>query len=68
VARRQVRQTGQRGDGMALAGLVLGWVGIGLLAAVIAGMIVATSTSGHGIHSVLIHPAPAAPPAPLQGG
>jgi Domain of unknown function (DUF4190)/Domain of unknown function (DUF1707) len=64
VARRQVRQTGQRGDAMALAGLVLGWAGIGLIAAVIAGLIVAASVSGHSIHSVVSHPVP----GPLQGG
>lgn len=30
MARRQIRQTGEDGDGMALAGLILGYVGIGL--------------------------------------
>ncbi len=28
-ARRQIRETGEQGDGMALAGLVLGYIGIG---------------------------------------
>jgi hypothetical protein len=28
MAKRQIRVTGQRGDGMATAGIVLGWVGI----------------------------------------
>jgi Domain of unknown function (DUF4190)/Domain of unknown function (DUF1707) len=72
LARKQVRQTRQRGDGMALAGLALGWAGIGLIAAIIAGMIVAISVSGHSIHSVISHPVPvpAAPPiqGPLPGG
>jgi hypothetical protein len=30
IARRQIRETGENGDGMALAGLILGYVGIGL--------------------------------------
>lgn len=47
MARKQVRETGQRGDGMALAGLVLGWAAIGLFAAVIAGLIVAATVTSH---------------------
>jgi hypothetical protein len=30
LARAQIKQTGERGDGMALAGLVLGYMGIGI--------------------------------------
>jgi hypothetical protein len=30
IARRQIRETGENGDGMALTGLILGYVGIGL--------------------------------------
>jgi hypothetical protein len=66
AARRQVRKTGQRGDGMALAGLTLGW--IGLLTAIVAGLIIAASVSGHSPHSVLAHPIPGAPGGPLQSG
>jgi hypothetical protein len=44
MARRQMRQTGERGDGMAIAGLFLGWAGIGLFIALITGLIVAAST------------------------
>ena len=38
VARRQIRESGgrQNGDGMAVAGIVLGWIGIATLALVIA--------------------------------
>jgi Domain of unknown function (DUF1707)/Domain of unknown function (DUF4190) len=71
VARRQVRQTGQRGDGMALAGLILGYAGIGLLAFMITLMLVSAAASGHAAHAVVVHaiPAPPPPPAlPLQGG
>jgi hypothetical protein len=31
IARRQIRERGQSGGGMAVAGIVLGWIGIGLL-------------------------------------
>lgn len=35
VARRQIKRSGQRGNAMAVAGIVLGWVGVAALAAVI---------------------------------
>jgi uncharacterized protein DUF4190 len=31
VAKSQIRRTGQSGDGMATAGIVLGWIGVGFL-------------------------------------
>jgi hypothetical protein len=31
VARSQIRQRGQGGDGMAVAGIVLGWIGVATL-------------------------------------
>lgn len=31
VARRQIKAQGQSGDGMAIAGIVLGWIGVGIL-------------------------------------
>ncbi|MFF5718766.1 DUF4190 domain-containing protein [Streptomyces buecherae] len=34
VARNQIRERGEGGGGMATAGLVLGWVGVGTLSAV----------------------------------
>jgi hypothetical protein len=68
AARRQVRRTGQRGDDMALAGLILGWVGIGLIAAVVAGLIIVSAHSGHpvvkpvrGVLPVVIKPNPVGP-------
>ena len=38
IARKQIRERGESGDGMAIAGIVLGWVGVGIvgLGAVIA--------------------------------
>jgi Domain of unknown function (DUF4190) len=40
IARRQIRQTGEQGAGLALAGLILGYVGIVLFAALIAVFVV----------------------------
>jgi hypothetical protein len=31
IARRQIRERGQGGDGMAIAGIVLGWIGLVML-------------------------------------
>ena len=39
IARRQIRRTGEDGDGMALAGLVLGWAGAALT--VVVGIVIA---------------------------
>lgn len=36
VARKQIRERNQNGDGMAIAGIVLGWVGVGFLVLIIA--------------------------------
>lgn len=33
VARRQIRERGQQGDGMALAGIIVGWILTGLMVA-----------------------------------
>jgi Domain of unknown function (DUF4190) len=30
IARRQIQQSGEQGDGMALAGIIVGWIGTGL--------------------------------------
>jgi hypothetical protein len=31
IARSQIRQSGEGGSGLAVAGIVLGWVGLGIL-------------------------------------
>ena len=31
IARKQIRERGDSGDGMAIAGIVLGWIGVGVL-------------------------------------
>jgi hypothetical protein len=38
-ARRQIRETGQRGDGLALTGLIFGWLGIGMFTLILIGVI-----------------------------
>jgi hypothetical protein len=35
VARKQIRERGQSGDGMAIAGIVLGWVAVGIWAIIL---------------------------------
>ena len=78
VARRQMRKTGQRGEGMALTGLILGYAGIGLLAFMITLMLISMSASGHAVHAVVLPYAvhavvlpylvPGTSLGPLQGG
>jgi hypothetical protein len=45
IALRQIKVRGQQGRGMAVAGVVLGWFGVGVLVVVI---VVAVGTSGTG--------------------
>jgi hypothetical protein len=40
LARRQIKQTGERGEGMALAGLILGYVGVVLFPLIVVGMVI----------------------------
>jgi hypothetical protein len=48
-ARQQIRRTGQRGDGLAVAGLILGWAGVTLfLAAILTIMILLALPAGPG--------------------
>ncbi|MGY1724930.1 DUF4190 domain-containing protein [Blastococcus sp. SYSU DS0533] len=45
VAKQQIQQRGESGDGMATAGIVLGWIGVGFFAlSVLFGV---ASVSGH---------------------
>jgi DUF1707 SHOCT-like domain/Domain of unknown function (DUF4190) len=67
-ARREVRATGQRGDGMALAGMILGWVGVAFTAAFIVGLL-AASASSHTARPVYTNPIvvkPALPQVPVK--
>jgi hypothetical protein len=62
LARRQIRQTGERGAGLALAGLILGYVGIALFIALIAVFLAIASKIGH------LTPAPTGVPLPAAPG
>jgi hypothetical protein len=48
VALGQIRERGQSGRGMAIAGIVLGWVGVGVLLLVIIVAVAAGSDSSSG--------------------
>ena len=51
-ARKQIRQTGQRGDGLAVTGLVLGWLGLAMFVLVIIGVVAtAVMATTHGVPS-----------------
>ncbi|HEX2356783.1 MAG TPA: DUF4190 domain-containing protein, partial [Micromonosporaceae bacterium] len=39
VSRRQVRERGESGDGMALAGIIIGWIATGIALAATAGLV-----------------------------
>lgn len=43
IARKQIRERGDGGDGMAIAGIVLGWIGVGFLVIVIVAGIAANA-------------------------
>jgi len=48
MARRQIRQTGEDGAGLALAGLILGWIGIvATVLFVVAGLALFAAASAH---------------------
>jgi amino acid transporter len=49
IARRQIRRTGEDGDGMALAGLILGYIGVAFLViiTIIIIVLVAHATQNH---------------------
>jgi hypothetical protein len=39
LARRQIRESGQSGEGMAIAGIILGLIGVAMLTLVVVGAI-----------------------------
>ena len=51
IARGQIRQRGQSGDGMAIAGIVLGWIGVGVFLLIfvvfVFGGIVSSTSTGY---------------------
>jgi hypothetical protein len=46
TARKQIRERNESGDGMAIAGIVLGWIGTATLAIVLTIVIIGLSTNG----------------------
>ena len=69
MARREVRRTGERGDGMALTGVALGWTGVALIAVALAGL-VAIAVTAHSVHQgIVVHPVPypMKPVGPVMG-
>lgn len=52
IARRQIRQTGEQGAGMALAGLILGYVGLALSVIAVILIAVLVVASGHPTNQV----------------
>ena len=61
LARAQIRRTGEQGGGMALAGLIIGYAGIALFAALVAVLIVIASKVGHTVGVSSGVPVPAVP-------
>ena len=61
LARAQIRRTGEQGGGMALAGLIIGYVGIALFAVLVAAFIVIASKAGHAVGVSPGVPVPGAP-------
>ena len=45
ISRRQIKQSGEKGAGFAVAGIVLGWVGVGILVIAIFGAIAASNNT-----------------------
>jgi hypothetical protein len=58
IARRQIKQNGETGDGMAVAGLVLGWIGIALSLLFLFIIIVAVAAGTHAGTSIKVGPGP----------
>lgn len=71
AARKSIRRTGERGDGMALAGIILGWAGIAVVVFLAVVMITVASSASR--HAVVINPGgfpggfPANPGGPPNG-
>jgi hypothetical protein len=48
-ARRQIRETGEQGDGLAVTGLVLGYIGLGVVLLAIVALLLIGVASTHGV-------------------
>jgi hypothetical protein len=47
VALKQIRERGEGGNGLAVAGIVLGWVAVGVLAIFLILLVIGTVSGGH---------------------
>ena len=68
IARGQIRRTGERGGGMALAGLILGYVGGALFIVLVLALVAVAHNSGSATRVVTVpflQPAPAVPALPV---
>jgi hypothetical protein len=45
IALRQIARTGERGRGMALAGVIIGWISIGFALMIVLGVVIWASTT-----------------------
>ncbi|HUN31667.1 MAG TPA: DUF4190 domain-containing protein [Trebonia sp.] len=61
LARRQIRQTGEQGEGMAITGLILGYVGTALFIALIVALVVIANKIGQAVPNSSGVPLPALP-------
>lgn len=52
IAKRQIRETGDQGDGMATAGVVLGWIGIAATVFWIAYYVIVFATLGAAVNEL----------------
>ena len=66
VARGQIRRNGERGDGMATAGLVLGWLGIAFFVLIVVGVAAMAVTGSHAVIDTQRDPARASPDGPCR--
>jgi hypothetical protein len=46
IARKQIAERGEEGDGLAIAGIVLGWIGVGVLALIGVFVLIAGVSTG----------------------
>ena len=68
VARGQIRRNGERGDGMATTGLVLGWLGIAFFVLIVVGVAAMAVTGSHQVfHAIPRGPGGGPPPFPPGG-
>jgi uncharacterized membrane protein len=59
IARRQIRETGEQGDGMALAGIILGWIGIAMTVLFVLGVVLVVAVgTRHGGPQMTVNPGP----------